>query len=66
MSDEQLTEEKTVSTGVKHLVEQFNHLPDNIQRLLIGIAFLTLLSSIAVIRNKIEEAWKAKSAEAVE
>jgi len=48
------------------LLEQFQHLPANVQRLIISLAFLTLLVRLVIVKSKVQNAMDAKASESAE
>ena len=48
------------------LLENFQQLPSNVQRLIIGILFLTFLVGVVILRNTINSKMNAHSSELVE
>ncbi len=48
------------------LLEQFQQLPANVQRLIIGLAFLTLLVGLIMVKSKVQSAMDAKASESAE
>ena len=49
-----------------NLLESFRQLPSNIQRLIIGTAFLTVITGIVVLKNAIGKKLKSKEGDGIE
>jgi len=66
LSAETSLDDKNGASNKPPLLENFQQLPSNVQRLIIGIVFLTFLVGIVILKNTINSKMNASSSESVE
>ena len=66
MSAETSLDDKNGASNKPQLLENFQQLPSNVQRLIISIVFLTFLVGIVILKNTINSKANASSSESVE
>ncbi len=66
MSAETSIDDNSEVSNKPQILENFQQLPSNVQRLIIGLVFLTFLVGIVILKNTINNKIKSSSDESVE